>query len=110
MRDRYIKFSKEYTPADVYDKYKALPRTITAKESYGEDIIFVDERDTDSFWIAGLSKEDFESRGYDTSKLTDYNMEFMAQRIRDNFIENLYWVNIDYFADKFKLPRKEKNE
>lgn len=110
MTDRYIKFSKEYTPADLYERYKALPRTITAKESYGEEVIFVDERDTDSFWIAGTSREDFEGRGYDASKLSDGNMEYIAQKMRDNFIENQYWLDIDYYADAFQLPRKEKSE
>lgn len=110
MTDRYIKYSKEYTPAEVYEKYKALPRTITAKETYGEEVIFVDERDTDSFWIAGTSREDFESRGYDASTLTDGNLTYIAQKMRDNYIENYYWFDVDHYADAFKLPRKEKSE
>lgn len=107
---RYIQFSKEFTPAGVYEKYKALPETIIVKEGTDDEFIFVDERDTDSFWIAGTSREDFEIRGYDTSKLSNGNMEYIAQRMRDNYIENYYWFDVDHYADAFQLPRKEKNE
>ena len=45
MSIRYIKFSKEFTPVDLYEKYKALPETVSAKESDGYEVIFVDARD-----------------------------------------------------------------
>lgn len=87
---RYIKFSKEFTPVDLYEKYKALPETVSAKESDGHEVIFVDERDVDEFPIAYLSREDFEAKGWDTSKLDNSDMEYIARKMGETFIENQY--------------------
>ena len=106
---KYVKFSKEFIPADLYEKYKALPETVSAKESDGYEVIFVDERDVDEFPIANLSREDFEAKGWDTSKLDNSDMEYIARKMGETFIENQYWLNIEYFAEYFGLPRK-KNE
>jgi len=107
---RFVQYSKEFTPADIYEKFKALPETVIVKENTDEEFLFVDERFTDSFWIAGLSRADFESRGYDASKLSDSNMEYIAQRMRDNFIEHQYWFDIDYFGEVFQLPKRKKRK
>lgn len=109
MSIRYIKFSKEFTPVDLYEKYKALPETVSAKESDGYEVIFVDARDVDEFPIANLSREDFEAKGWDTSKLDNSDMEYIARKMGETFIENQYWLNIEYFAEYFGLPKK-KNE
>lgn len=107
---KYIKFSKEFTPVDLYEKYKALPETVSAKESDGYKVIFVDERDVDEYPIASLSREDFEEKGWDTSKLDNSDMEYIARKMGESFIENQYWNDIEYFAERFGLPRKEKSE
>ena len=109
MSIRYIKFSKEFTPVDLYEKYKALPETVSAKESDGYEVIFVDARDVDEFPIAYLSREDFEAKGWDTSKLDNSDMEYIARKMGETFIENQYWSDIKYFAEYFGLPKK-KNE
>ena len=105
---RYIKFSKEFTPVDLYEKYKALPETVSAKESDGYEVIFVDERDVDEFPIAYLSREIFEVKGWDTSKLDNSDMEYIANKMGESFIENQCLIDIEYFAELFGLPRKEK--
>lgn len=105
---RYIKFSKEFTPVDLYEKYKALPETVSAKESDGYEVIFVDERDVDEFPIAYLSREIFEGKGWDTSKLDNSDMEYIANKMGESFIENQCLIDIEYFAELFGLPRKEK--
>lgn len=109
MSIRYIKFSKEFTPVDLYEKYKALPETVSAKESDGYEVIFVDARDVDEFPIANLSREDFEAKGWDTSKLDNSDMEYIARKMGETFIENQYWLNIEYFAEYFGLPKKKMN-
>ena len=109
MSIRYIKFSKEFTPVDLYEKYKALPETVSAKESDGYEVIFVDARDVDEFPIANLSREDFEAKGWDTSKLDNSDMEYIARKMGETFIENQYWLNIEYFAEDFGLPKKKMN-
>ena len=109
MSIRYIKFSKEFTPVDLYEKYKALPETVSAKESDGYEVIFVDARDVDEFPIANLSREDFEAKGWDTSKLDNSDMEYIARKMGETCIENQYWLNIEYFAKYFGLPKKKMN-
>lgn len=50
-----------------------------------------------------LSRADFEDKGYDTSNLSDGEMERIASRIGDNLVENLYWENIDVWGQD--MPR-----
>lgn len=106
---RYIKFSKEFTPVDLYEKYKALPETVSAKESDGYEVIFVDTRDVDEFPIADLSRKDFEGKGWDTSKLDNSDMEYIARKMGESFIFNQFWIDIEYFAELFGLPKKKMN-
>ena len=47
-----------------------------------------------------VSREDFEGRGYDTSKTTDEQMKHLAQKIGDSLVENSYWETIDEFSDR----------
>ena len=105
---RFVKYVKNVTPADVYEKYRLLPETIIAKNNNGNECIFVDEKDTDSFRIAGLSREDFQCKGFDTSKLDNSDMDYIARKMGETFIENQYWLDIEYFAEAFNLPKIEK--
>jgi hypothetical protein len=47
-----------------------------------------------------VSREDFEGRGYDTSKTSDERMKYIAQKIGDSLTENNYWETIDEFSNK----------
>lgn len=58
-----------------------------------------------SFKITSVSREDFEIRGYDASKLTDEDMERIASKMADVYIENFFWDSIDYHAVDRNLPK-----
>lgn len=90
MSIRYIKFSKEFTPVDLYEKYKALPETVSAKESDGYEVIFVDARDVDEFPIANLSREDFEAKGWEHSNRSRDEWLLASVAFRD-------WFNLQNF-------------
>ena len=36
-------------------------------------------------------------------------MEYIARKMGETFIENQYWLNIEYFAEYFGLPKKKMN-
>lgn len=57
----------------------------------------------ETFDCVTLSRADFEDKGYDTSNLSDGEMERIASRIGDNLVENLYWENIDVWGQD--MPR-----
>lgn len=45
----------------------------------------------EEFKCVTLSRADFEDLGYDTSNISDEQMERIASRIGDTLVENLYW-------------------
>lgn len=45
----------------------------------------------EEFNCVTLSRADFEDLGYDTSNISDEQMERIASRIGDTLVENLYW-------------------
>lgn len=45
----------------------------------------------EEFNCVTLSRADFEDLGYDTSNISDEQMERIASRIGDVLVDNLYW-------------------
>lgn len=53
-----------------------------------------------------LSRADFEDLGYDTSNISDAQMERIASRIGDTLVENLYWECIREWGND--MPKLNK--
>ena len=67
-------------------------------------------REDGIFFITGVSREDIESRGFDTSGLSDDQVSRFAEKMADNYVENYYWDSIDGLAYAYGLPIKESLE
>lgn len=59
------------------------------------------------FVITRLHRDDFESRGYDPSSLTDDEMKRIASKMGDVYVEHLFWDGIDHWAQEHNLPEVE---
>lgn len=60
----------------------------------------------EEFKCVTLSRADFEGLGYDTSNISDGQMERIASRIGDTLVENLYWECIrEWGNDMLKLNK-----
>ena len=67
-------------------------------------------REDGIFFITGVSREDIDSRGFDTSGLSEAQMSRFADKMADSYVENYYWDSIDGLAYAYSLPVKENSE
>ena len=60
------------------------------------------------FNITSVSREDLESRGFDTTNITDAQMEELAQRMCNDYLEQMFWISLDTIAeDIIGIPKKK---
>lgn len=64
----------------------------------------------ESFKCVVLSRADFEDRGFNTSNISDEQMERIAQKIGETLVENLYWECIDYWGEIMDMPKIDIDE
>ena len=51
------------------------------------------------FEITSVTREDLESRGFDTTNITDAQMEELARKMCDDYIEQMFWISLDIIAE-----------
>ena len=60
------------------------------------------------FKITSVTREDLESRGFDTTNITDEQMERLAQKMCDDYLEQMFWISLDIIAeDIIGIPKKK---
>ena len=61
------------------------------------------------FEITSVSREDWESRGFDTTNITDEQMEELARKMCDDYLEQMFWISLDIIAeDIIGIPKKKQ--
>ena len=66
------------------------------------------ERMSKGFNITSVSREDLESRGFDTTNITDAQMEELARKMCDDYLEQMFWISLDIIAeDIMGIPKKK---
>lgn len=61
-----------------------------------------------TFSISRLSREDLEQLGFDTSDVDDKTMQRIADKLGDDYCEQLFWISLEIIAEEgFNIPRKE---
>ena len=51
------------------------------------------------FKITSVTREDLEMRGFDTTNITDAQMERLAQKMCDDYLEQMFWISLDIIAE-----------
>ncbi len=51
------------------------------------------------FNITSVSRQDLEMRGFDTTNITDAQMERLAQKMCDDYLEQMFWISLDIIAE-----------
>ena len=51
------------------------------------------------FNITSVTREDLEMRGFDTTNITDAQMERLAQKMCDDYLEQMFWISLDIIAE-----------
>lgn len=64
----------------------------------------------DSFEITSVSRADLEELGYNTSKVSDKTMEYLAKKLADDYCEQLFWTSLDIIADYMDIPKRRKKK
>ena len=60
------------------------------------------------FKITSVTREDLESRDFDTTNITDEQMERLAQKMCDDYLEQMFWISLDIIAeDIIGIPKKK---
>jgi hypothetical protein len=61
------------------------------------------------FPITSVCREDLESIGFDASRVDDSTMRSIAEKLADDYCDQLFWTSLQVLADWMKIPkRKEK--
>ena len=62
----------------------------------------------DSFEITSVSRADLEELGYNTSKVSDEKMEYLAKKLADDYLEQMFWISLDIIAEHMDIPKRRK--
>ena len=64
-----------------------------------------------SFVVAAITREDLDYLGFDTTNIDDSIMLELADKMHDDYLEQLYWQHMEQIAsENLNLPRKRKND
>lgn len=58
------------------------------------------------FVISEVSKGDLEELGFDTTNVTDEQMECLASKLGDDYCEQLFWISLGGIAEMLGIPKK----
>ena len=60
------------------------------------------------FEITSVTREDLEYRGFDTTNITDEQMEELARKMCDDYLEQMFWISLDIIAeDIIGIPKRK---
>ena len=62
------------------------------------------------FPITSVSRDDLETLGFDTSNVTDSTMEYLAKKMADDYLEQMYWISLRIIAEYLEIPQKDSEE
>ena len=62
------------------------------------------------FKITSVSRDDLEALGYNTSRVSDKKMEYLAKRLADDYLEQLFWTSLDIMAEFLEIPKRRKKK
>lgn len=87
------------------------PCTYTITHSNGIVQAFVEVNNltlqSEYFPITSLSRSDLEWKGYDLSNVDDDEIERIANKMGNAYLDNGYWEDLVAIADFENIPRKE---
>lgn len=61
----------------------------------------------EEFVISVLSRADLEALGFNVSSVDDDTMQRLADKLGDDYCEQLFWSSLKILAEYFEIPKKE---
>jgi len=59
----------------------------------------------EEFVISVLSRADLEGIGYDTSNISDEEMQRLADKLGDDYCDQLFWISLKVLAEDMEFPK-----
>ncbi|MCI0565140.1 MAG: hypothetical protein MN733_42280 [Nitrososphaera sp.] len=60
-----------------------------------------------AFPITSVCRADLEGIGFDTSAVTDADMEELARKLADDYYDQLFWSSLEILAsERLKIPKR----
>ena len=88
-----------YNVEKCYDKISEMVITLSTEFSYDTILCAMEKVMDKGFNITSVSREDLESRGFDTTNITDAQMEELARKMCDDYLEQMFWISLDIIAE-----------
>ena len=95
----YIMSENFYNVEKCYDKISEMVITLSTEFSYDTIMCAMEKVMDKGFNITSVSREDLESRGFDTTNITDAQMEELARKMCDDYLEQMFWISLDIIAE-----------
>lgn len=109
MRDNiYRKHEKSYFTFNpsIYEDYKKKEGVIVCKEGTDDEFVLVPLWVDDEFHITSVSREDFKAEGFDASGVSDEKMQWVADKMSDNYVGcGGFWDDVRFYAEELGLPK-----
>ena len=64
-------------------------------------------KEKEFFEITSVSREDLESAGFDASNVDDIVMSTLADKMADDYLEQLFWSSLRIIAENLNIPKKK---
>lgn len=59
----------------------------------------------ESFVVTSVSRSDLEGIGFDTSKVSDAQMERLAEKMAEDYINQMFWISLEILAEDLGFPK-----
>ena len=66
--------------------------------------------DRDYYPISSLHIDDLKHSGFDVSTVTEDDMRMLADKLSDDYCEQLFWGSLKIIADAIGIPRKKQSK
>lgn len=92
----------------IQELFNQLREYFSAKKNPTEEEIDFLKRLSDGYFhITSVHRDDLRAKGFDADKITDAQMERLADKMGDDYCEQLFWDSMEIIADCMGLPRKD---
>ena len=74
-----------------------------------EEKRFIKRLNEGYFPITSVHRDDLESKGFDVKRISDSDMEELADKMADDYCEQIYWESLEIIAEILGFPKCSDN-
>ena len=66
--------------------------------------------DTDNFTVTSVSRDDLRQRGFYSDEVSDEDMESLAKRMENSYLDYDFWEDLDDAAEELGIPKLDEED